>query len=53
MSFHHLTKCSARPITAADILLYDVVKNEIPKDNPTREAFGFNRCCSHKNKAIS
>lgn len=51
MSFHHLTKCSARPITTADILLYDVVKNEIPKDDPTREAFGFNRCCSHNEQS--
>ncbi|GAD94524.1 hypothetical protein AOR_1_984034 [Paecilomyces variotii No. 5] len=44
MSLDHLAKCSARPITTADILMDDIVKDEFPKDEQTREAFGFNRC---------
>ncbi|OJJ45984.1 hypothetical protein ASPZODRAFT_152236 [Penicilliopsis zonata CBS 506.65] len=41
MSLNHLTKCSARPITTADILYADVIADEIPKDGQTREDFGF------------
>lgn len=44
MSLAHLAKCSARPVTAADILFDDVIKDQFPRDEETREAFGFNRC---------
>jgi hypothetical protein len=44
MSLAHLAKCSARSVTTADILFDDVIKDEIPRDEETRKAFGFNRC---------
>jgi hypothetical protein len=44
MTLGHLAKCSARPITTADILFDDVIKDQFPKDEQTREAFGFSRC---------
>ncbi len=44
MSLDHLAKCSARPITTADLLFDDVVKDQFPKDPQTREDFGFSRC---------
>jgi hypothetical protein len=47
MSLDHLAKCSARPITTADILFDDIVKDQLPNDEQTREDFGFNRC-SHR-----
>lgn len=44
MSFHHLTKCSARSITTADILFSDAIGDQIPQDPETCEHFGFTRC---------
>lgn len=44
MSFYHLTMCSARSITTADILWRDVLRDQIPQDSETREHFGFTRC---------
>lgn len=44
MSLAHLTKCSARPITTADRLFDDAIKDQIPEDEETCEAFGFSRC---------
>ncbi|KPM42451.1 hypothetical protein AK830_g4100 [Neonectria ditissima] len=44
MSLHHLTKCSARSITSADILYSDALYDRIPEDEQAREHFGFSRC---------
>lgn len=44
MSFYHLTKCSARSITTADILCHDAVGDRLPQDPETCEYFGFTRC---------
>lgn len=44
MDLDHLAKCSARPITTADILFDDVVKDLLPKDEQCRQDFGFSRC---------
>lgn len=44
MFFYHLTKCSARSITTADILCDDVIRDRIPQDSETREHFGLTRC---------
>lgn len=44
MSLHHLALCSARPVTTADILFADAIEDELPKDEQTREDFGFTRC---------
>lgn len=49
MSYRHLTKCSARSITTADRLLQDALEDDIPKDEETREDFGFTRC-RHSNE---
>ncbi|KAJ5560361.1 hypothetical protein N7513_002760 [Penicillium frequentans] len=51
MSLDHLAKCSARPITAADILFDDVLKDQIPNDEETCEAFGFSRCGHAREKS--
>lgn len=44
MSFYHLTKCSARSITSADILCQDAIGDQLPKDPEALEHFGFTRC---------
>lgn len=44
MSFLHLTKCSARSITTADILFNDAIRDQIPQDPETCEHYGFTRC---------
>lgn len=44
MSLLHLTKCCARSITTADQLLHDAREDRIPRDEQTREDFGFSRC---------
>lgn len=51
MSLDHLAKCSARSITTADILFDDVIKDQFPRDEETREAFGFNRCSHWKEES--
>lgn len=51
MSLDHLAKCSARPITTADLLFDDVVKDQFPKDEQTREDFGFSRCSNHREES--
>ncbi|KAG6814883.1 hypothetical protein H0H93_011858 [Arthromyces matolae] len=51
MSLHHLRKCSARPITTADILTNDALNNEIPEDQETRRHFGFFRCRDWKEES--
>ncbi|PTB65734.1 hypothetical protein BBK36DRAFT_1202535 [Trichoderma citrinoviride] len=44
MRFRHLTKCSARSITTADILYEDALEDRIPQDPETLEHYGFARC---------
>ncbi|OJJ02479.1 hypothetical protein ASPVEDRAFT_29058 [Aspergillus versicolor CBS 583.65] len=51
MSLSHLAKCSARPITTADLLFDDAVKDQFPKDEQTREDFGFSRCSHHREES--
>lgn len=51
MSFRHLTKCSARSITTADILYSDVIGDWLPQDPETCEHFGFTRCRDGREKS--
>ncbi|KAK0762955.1 hypothetical protein N5P37_004481 [Trichoderma harzianum] len=51
MSFRHLTKCSARSITTADILYSDVIGDRLPQDPETCEHFGFTRCRDGREKS--
>ncbi|EHK41056.1 hypothetical protein TRIATDRAFT_321317 [Trichoderma atroviride IMI 206040] len=51
MSFYHLTKCSARGITTADMLCRDVIGDQIPQDSETREHFGFTRCHNRRDQS--
>ncbi|KAL7803693.1 hypothetical protein V8C44DRAFT_343588 [Trichoderma aethiopicum] len=44
MGFRHLTKCSARSITTADILFQDAISDQLPQDPETLDHFGFTRC---------
>lgn len=51
MFFHHLTKCSARSITTADILCDDIIRDRFPQDLETLEHFGFTRCRGRKDQS--
>ncbi|KAK1250198.1 hypothetical protein MKX08_010201 [Trichoderma sp. CBMAI-0020] len=51
MSFYHLSKCSARAITTADVLCHDAIGDQIPEDSETREHFGFTRCRSWREQS--
>ncbi|KAM0514881.1 hypothetical protein ACHAPE_006557 [Trichoderma viride] len=52
MFFHHLTKCSARSITTADILCDDAIGDLVPLDSETREHFGFTRCHDWREESL-
>lgn len=51
MSLNHLAKCSARPVTTADILFDDVLMDQIPNDEKVCEEFGFSRCGHAREKS--
>ncbi|KAL6701647.1 hypothetical protein J3F84DRAFT_355391 [Trichoderma pleuroticola] len=51
MLFSHLTKCSARSITTADILYSGIIADWLPEDLETCEHFGFTRCRDGREKS--